>query len=539
MATFTATAEEGTNGNTVAVGTWAVVNGSVTYQSAAARMGNLGYRFTFSGTPIVSVWSNALTTGVGGSAGRWRWNMKVSAYPSSGIAMIFQMTAANGSELCSVRMDTAGHLLVYAMGTLVFTSTYVVPLNTLTRCELVMASGGNTTTTGILGFGAVTGDATITTTNSASNAYYYSTTSGVGSSAAYGNFKLGKAEGTSSWTGTMDIDDVAGDNSTNAAKTWTSSPTTWIGKGASSLSSVLVAVSTAGFTIGGRKDILAPTVAAGAAGTLVISGSTFGTKSSVLPVSALSSFSIAPSVSELAVLAMAGGSSFAVSGLKTVSAVLAAAAAGALVVSPVRTQFAVLQMDAGSPAMVVGPLRTQFSVLSMSALGLFSPIPNPGQSQPITLAAVAALSIAGSKALSASLVLAGTGAMALAGSKALTAVLAVRGTPALAVAGLGSRSIVWAARGTPALTVGPFRTALAVWSVRATPTFEILGRVIGDIHPYDNVLAFVIPKQMLAILLPYSKTARLLDNGSRIVRVFDNSVEAVPLASGMLAVIQD
>lgn len=539
MAVFAANAEEGTEGATVTVGVWAVVTGNIIYTSPAARMGGLGYRFTFTGTPIVNLWSNTLTTATGSQAQRHRWNMKVSAYPSSGIAMVFQTAVSNGTEYASVRMDTAGHLLVYSNGVLKFTSTYVVPLNTYVRCELVIAGGGATTTTGILGFGAVTGNVAITATNSASNAYYYATNV-FGSSAAFGNFKYGKNESTSVWTGTLDIDDVAGDNSTNAAKTWTSAPSTWLGPGASSLTSVLAAAATAGFTIGGRKDITGPTLVASASSTLAIAGSRFGTASSVLSVAALSSFTIAPSVSELAVLPMAAGGSLSIAGFKTLSAVLTAAANGTLTIGAVRTQFGTtLLANAGSAFTIGAPLRTQFGAISLGATSTFAIITNGGFSGALLLDALSSFTVTGRKDISAVLPVGAVGSLAIAGRKDLPYVLSMRGTPTLTIAALVSRQMVLAMRGTPVLVIGPLRTAIVVLSMNAVASLVNLGRVIGDIHPYDNVIAVVLSRGVLAVPFPSGNLASVLDSGRRSSVVLEGGGQAAIFPSGMIAVIQD
>lgn len=460
MATATFDAETGTDGTTLTAANsgWGVVTGSWAFQAAAARSGVLGYRGSLSGTTIMSLAGTGLTSGVGSNAQRHRGYIRVSAYPTSGTAIIFVTRASNAAEKASIRMDTTGHLLVFVNGgaTAVFTSTYVVPLNTWVRIEMVISGGGGTTSTGILGFGAVTGTAVITTTNSSTNAYYYSTASAVGSTAAFGNYLFGKMDSTSSWTANFDLDDVAGDNSTDAAKTWTSAPSTWLGPGATTFSSVLAAAATAGFTIGGRKD-LGGAVPLAAAGAMSVSGSNFAVRSATLATSAAASLAI--------------GSS--------------------------------------------------------------------GNSAVLPLAGAGALAVGGSRTMSAGLVLAGTGAMALAATQALSAVLAMRGTPILVLAPDTSRSIVWAARGTPGLTVGGPVSIAALASFQATAAMEILGRVIADIHPYDNVTAVLLEPKVAAVILPHRKSALLLDNGKGIADVLSNSATALLLPGGMLAVIQD
>lgn len=540
--TLTMTAETGTDGAVITSGTV----GSMQYSGAAPQSGNLNYRLNQSGTSANYYSTSALasSTSTGQPAQRWRSYHKISAYPTGANGTLLDQVSVNGLGLdWRVQVTPSGNIVLLNGGSVVvFTSTYVVPLNTWFRIEVVSQIGA-TTSTGKLGLGVVTGRTPLTATNSSSQAYFYSAATNVSSNAGQGPTRVGKADTTTSWTCTHDWDDVQGDSTAGGvAITWTSAPSTWIGPGAftATLSAVLAAAATAGMTVAGRKDISGGGLVAGAAGALAVAGSSFAVASSALSASAAGGLSIAPSLTLPPVLSMAAPNSLVVlAGLKTIAPALATSAAASLVVGPVRTQFGVVSMVAGSPAMAVGTLRTQFSVVPMSGLAVFSPIPNPGQSSPITLAGLAGLVVTGRQAASAGLALAGAGQMALAGSKALSPVLAVRGTPTLAVGVLLSRSILWAARGTPALTVGSLRTALAVWSVRGTAAFDILGRVIGDIHPHDNVIALLLEAGALAQILPHRKAAQLLDNGKGIADVLSNSTAALLLPGGMLAVIQD
>lgn len=516
MASFNFTAEGSTEGHVATTADFPAVSGTTTFTAAAKHMGSFGYRQNPTG-PIVYCLSNALATGVGSNAQRFRFYVRMSALPTSGNAMIFQTQVPNAANLVNVRVNPSGQLLLFVGGdsTPLYTSTFVVPLNTWVRIELVQSEGGGTTSTGIVGFGAVVGSAALTAVNSSTQAYFYATNASNGTTAGLGNFEFGKLESTSVWTCTLDWDDLTGDNSSDAAKTWTSNPSTWLGPGPQELTVVLAAASTAGMTVGGYKDLSPSVLAASATAALVNNGQRVQLSS--MSAGAIGSLALTPALDVRTVLSTAALGSLAVlNTLDTPLGTWIAAGTGLMSLGAVRTQLGDLALGAGG-LLSVGALRTQFATLPMAGVSVFVPIPNPGQSGISTLDAVASLALAGSKTIPLTLLASAAGALGLSGLATLGVGLSTRGTATLVVAGAGSRNVVWLASGAGGLSLGSTLTLLPVLAMGGISGLVILSRVFPDAHPYDNVLASVLSDSGLVTMLSGGANGLILDSGLRIV----------------------
>lgn len=520
MATALYNAENGTAGSNVTTSHWPAVSpaGAWTFQTAAARLGNLGYRLATAGTTTAYLLSNALVTSAASNAERFRLYIKCTARPTSGNAMIFQTQAPNGTNLVNVMMTPSGTLQVNDQSALKFTSTFVVPLNTWVRIELVVSGGGGTTTTGIIGFGARADNLALSTTNDATNAYYWTTTAACGGTAGWGNFAVGKNEATSSWTASVDFDDITGDNSSEAARTWTSAPSTWIGPGANppvTFSVAWSAVSTAGMTVGGRVDLAPGEVLSAATSLLVLDG--VRGQNSILPmVAGYDDFTIATAQTDrLGILPMTGSSTLSVAGGNQLQFVLALTAGSSATLGPVREQLYGVTLAAAGGSLTIGPLRSQFATVPMVGTAIFIPIPNPGQSGIWLATGQGSLTISGTDLLSFVLGVNAAAQLGVGGLKSLSSVLTVWGTPTLTVGGLKTLSAAWSAAASSALVVSGQKSLSSTLSMSALARLVIAARVFADIHPYDDVLAKVLDGSALAVPLANGARVLLMGDGLR------------------------
>lgn len=514
------TAETGTDGAAITTG----VVGSWQYSSAAKRSGNLGYRFNQSGTTANNYTSGQLASSVasGTTSERWRGYHKISAYPAAGsVGGLYTVKSQNGTiDILRIWINSNGTLgLGDANGTTLYTSIYAVPLNTFFRIEFVVQVG-TTGTVGIIGFGAVTGSSTLTTTNSSTQAYYWTTTANTGSNSGHGNTVIGKNDTTNTWTCSSDLDDVSADSAA-AAPTWTSNPSTWVGPGVSTSSSVMAAAASGILAVNGAKNDISTSVMVASTALIVLDG--VRGQNSVLAAASATSLSVAVQTDRVGILSLAGLGALAISGSDTISSSIALAGLGGLTVGAVREQLFVLVMNAAGSSLAVTPLRTQPATILMSGTSIFVSIPTPGQSDILPLASQGMLSVAGSDLLSFVLPLGAVAALNPTGSKSLGGVLAALGVATLAVGGLGSRTVVLAASGTPAMSIALLVTHSGVWVASGVAGLGLLVRVFPDIHPYDNVLAAVLNGSGLVV--PYLNSVRgvVLDGGLRTAPVLIGS----------------
>lgn len=217
MTTFANTAEGGTNGANVTVGNsggasgnpFATVAvdaavyaslGSVTYQSAAAYRGSLGYKIAVlnpgnGDDPQCAAWVE--TTHTSASTMRLRFYMRALNYTTQPFQLaLAQSTNGNQSYLA---LDTDGRLfLADVFGNTVWQSTNGLPLNTWLRVELVLTSG-QARACYALGDGAAVESAVKNGTFGGSLAYYM----------------LGKVSHPGVWT--AHFDDLAADTTSTTA----------------------------------------------------------------------------------------------------------------------------------------------------------------------------------------------------------------------------------------------------------------------------------------------------------------------------------
>lgn len=535
--TLTMTGESGTDGAAI---TGTDVVGSWQYSSAAKRSGNMGYRFNQSGTTANNYIAAGLASTIasGTTSERWRAYHKISAYPASGsVGRLYTVKSQNGTvEILRIWINSNGTLgLGDGNGTTLYTSTYVVPLNTFFRIEFVMQVG-TTGTVGIIGFGAVTGSSTLTTTNSSTQAYYWTTTANTGSNSAHGNTIVGKNDTTNTWTCSSDFDDVQAD-SASAAPTWTSNPSTWVGPGVSTNSSVMAAAASGALSINGAKNDISTSVMVASTALMVLDG--VRGQNSVLSTAGLGSLSIAPQTDRVGVLAFAVPDSMVVlSGTKAISSSIALAGLGGVTIGAVREQLFGLTLAAGGQ-MTLGPIRTQIAAIQMVGTSIFVSIPNPGLSGVLPFAGQGLLLLAGSDSISSALALSAAPQLAVVGSKTLPGVIPLSGASALALGPLKTMSGLWVARATPALGLSISHVILPTVSMSALGQLLVAGRVIGDIHPWDNVIGVVLSHGGLATLLPNSVIAAVLDGGKRNAAILSTAGLGIVLPNGMIAVIQN
>jgi hypothetical protein len=224
-------AEGGTNGTTVTTGNSGGTSGdawdwvsiptgtALTFATAAAYKGSLGYRFTqgtASGTGAYFRWNTTGWTSV-----RTRGYFSVSAYPSAN-AWLHHVTNSANYIIASVSLTTTGQIQVQDYNAkVVYKSAAAVGLNTDIRFELIVVPG-TTASNGTIRFAWGVGDAAASDT-------FASTAADTGRTGVMDRCFFGKLSGT--WNATIDFDDFAADDQ---------STTTFLGPSAASGTPVVV-----------------------------------------------------------------------------------------------------------------------------------------------------------------------------------------------------------------------------------------------------------------------------------------------------------
>jgi hypothetical protein len=143
-----------------------------------------------------------------------------------------------------------------------------IATNTEYRIELVL-DVGTTTSNGILGFGMTTKLGALTSTNSSSNAYFYSTTANLGTTGV-GRLSVGKLSAT--WPATQRFE-----LRVSTDLTFTSDPATWLGPKSSDFLGSLDLTGSGALSFGAVARV---------SGSLALSGSgalTFPTRTPAVP----------------------------------------------------------------------------------------------------------------------------------------------------------------------------------------------------------------------------------------------------------------
>lgn len=269
-------AEEGTAGTTLSTANTAFDSVAIgasatgTFSSTSPLFGALSYQFVH---PNSSAVSNVRVDSFSGTTGKICVAMEfsVSALPASGQfpQILYWTNTANATIIALLALNSSGQILLQApSGTTIFTSTMTIAPNTEYRIELVL-DVGTTTSNGILGFGMTTKLGTLTSTNSGTNAYFYSTTANLGTTGA-GRLNIGKLSGT--WPATQRFELRV---STDLA--FTSDPATWLGPKSSDFLGTLTLTGTGALSFG---------AAVATSGVLALSGSgalTFPTRTPAVP----------------------------------------------------------------------------------------------------------------------------------------------------------------------------------------------------------------------------------------------------------------
>jgi hypothetical protein len=535
------------NGGTVTGGNWV---------SASAWQGNWGYRIGTSGAPTTIRLMRSAAAAAAAAAGntsRTRWHFRLNSYPPVS-HQLFRFTNNGGLAPSHIVLNSNGTIsLVNAAGTTVFTSTYVLPLNTWLRLEWNVAPS---TTAGAFGKTMLwCGPATAApvATNASTQAYFYSTAFDA-SNGGIGYHMIGHLESTS-WDVLLDFDEVTVDSGT-----FTNVTTTWLGRVSVTFTAVWSAVATAAlaiptstilptrvsvlsmsaqsaFTDGGA--IAQNSVVPLGAGTSLIVLADVQHSASVLPAGALSSMVVGPLPSHLFALQAASAGQMFVAGFDNLLSVLSTSSISSLSLSGFRTTSSGLIVASGSSALFVSPTLSIQSGLVMGSASNMVIVVTPGSSSVLPLSGIAALSLSGRKDVNTVVPLTALAGLIVAGRQDVAAVLALRGSPSMTVGPSIARQIVAALAATSGLSVGGFRTTTAVLVARGISAFTILARVIGDIHPYDNVLVSILDGSVDAVVLSTGTLTALLGDGRFSSPVLDASADAVVFPSGMIAVIQD
>ncbi|WP_372728979.1 hypothetical protein, partial [Nocardioides sp.] len=207
-------AEGGTNGVTVTTANSGGASGdawdsmyvpsgqSITFASAAAQKGTLGYRMVYGSASGVG--ANVRWTLTGWPQLRARWYMRFSAYPTGMASFCYVTNAGNADAIAWLRMDASGKFIVQGDWNDVdlFRSAAAIPLNTWIRVELAMVPG-TTISNGVIKFAYATADAAPTET-------YSNTSANLDVYGNLGRLYVGKVDGP--WNATVDFDDLAADD---------------------------------------------------------------------------------------------------------------------------------------------------------------------------------------------------------------------------------------------------------------------------------------------------------------------------------------
>jgi hypothetical protein len=277
-------AEEGTAGTTLSTANTAFDSVTIgsgasgTFSSTSPLFGSLSYQFVH---PSSSAASNVRVDSFSGTTGKIcvAIEFSVSALPASGQfpQIAYWTNTANSVIIALLALNSSGQVLLQApSGTTVFTSTMAIAPNTEYRIELVL-DVGTTTSNGILGFGMTTKLGALTSTNSSSNAYFYSTTANLGTTGV-GRLSVGKLSAT--WPATQRFE-----LRVSTDLTFTSDPATWLGPkssdflgsldltGSGALSFGAVARVSGSLALSGSGALTFPTRTPAVPGSLTLSGS--------------------------------------------------------------------------------------------------------------------------------------------------------------------------------------------------------------------------------------------------------------------------
>jgi hypothetical protein len=277
-------AEEGTAGTTLSTANTAFDSVTIgsgasgTFSSTSPLFGSLSYQFVH---PSSSAASNVRVDSFSGTTGKIcvAIEFSVSALPASGQfpQIAYWTNTANSVIIALLALNSSGQVLLQApSGTTVFTSTMAIAPNTEYRIELVL-DVGTTTSNGILGFGMTTKLGALTSTNSSSNAYFYSTTANLGTTGV-GRLSVGKLSAT--WPATQRFE-----LRVSTDLTFTSDPATWLGPkssdflgsldltGSGALSFGAVARVSGSLALSGSGALTFPTRTPAVPGSLSLSGS--------------------------------------------------------------------------------------------------------------------------------------------------------------------------------------------------------------------------------------------------------------------------
>jgi hypothetical protein len=221
-------AETGTDGTTLTAGNsgFTTVSGITRFSTAAAHSGNLGYRVTIAAGGAITYTNAQVSTGSVAASELARSYFKISAYPTAEQEIIFS-NSNTGFGPISIRLQPNGTLKVYNQGPVLYTSTYVVPLNQWVRVEWVANQNG--TASAPFGFGVTTGETPLTTTDSSINGYFWTTTANLTTAGGWAVNGFGETDPANWPVGTtIDYDDIYVIADVGVVS-FTSDPATWIG----------------------------------------------------------------------------------------------------------------------------------------------------------------------------------------------------------------------------------------------------------------------------------------------------------------------
>lgn len=558
----------GNVGVTTANGGGVVGFNGVTFSQAALRQGLWGYRIdnlAFSGSPtfVQSLDTDVTSQAVSASnTCRVRIYFRVSTLPPSGSYgnILTIQNASNTDSVAWVQVQSNGTLVLRDRLNTVIGGTasgLVIAVNTWYRLELNIApSNVNSANSRILVW-CGQADTAPRAISDATSWYVYSSTwnaFGASTGPGIGRVRMGKI-GEVAWTGLFDFDDLAFDNSA-----WTNTPSTWWGKATNIVSDPPLFRATPALAISGssvrvQSDVFTPR----ATPALALTASPIQKAGALVFAATGDQLIVGPSVSRqyqiaasaLAALAVAGTAPrnyvLPVQGVPAMvvnsaglqkSASLALAAAAALVDGGFRGQSSSVSMAAAANALY-GPGVDVRSALAMSGQGMFA-VAVDRLWQDFFLARINALAAVGSlRVASPGLAVRVVPALATAGRLDQSRALAVRATPILLVAGRKDLSTALAAAAVARLTVGGNLILTRTLAMGVIARMIHFGANIGEIRTYDNVLAIILSQGVSARLFEAGRLAELLDNGTRLADLLGGPFQAVPLPSGMLAVIQD
>lgn len=497
------------------------------FYSPAAYNGTYGYHFISNGAAVFSAKITAqMQAPAAANSMRLRFYFRFGTLPTGNLQKLFWIgNYQYGVSLFGLRVQSNGTLVLEdGAGGTPFVSGFAVAVNTWYRLEFNFAPSNTLTGANsrvLLAVGPAAN--TFTTTNSATQAYFYSTTfqaSSTNSAVVPGigplNFGINATVSmpANAW---LQYDDFAVDNGT-----WSTTVSTWWGKSTRvwSAGDVFSAVG-AGMSIAGTSlpvktssiplnglaslnvdaEVVKSAILAARASPALNLGAIIGVEKP-LPLDALSSMLLSPSpVLHPFVLPASAAARMTLGQTQEAPATWLSQALARLIVSGYRATTGAWVAGASASALYGAEIDVQ-GMLGMTGEGQLNFAMSDLWTDTLRMTVLARMFPDGGRVATGPITLDGVGGLDLLGLAEQSRVLTMSPVAGLIVLGRKDTAGAVQLNGTPRLNVNGYKiTRIISLPMSALAEMIIVGRLLHDVRMSDNVLAWILPGDVLAVLL--------------------------------------